>query len=87
MQQGQPAEIRFTAFKYRTTRLVEGKVFYVGADRTVDHATNQAYYVALVEADAARLRRLAKSRCRLACRQRCISRAKSERRCSIWSSQ
>ena len=55
VQQGQGAEIRFTAFKYRTTRLVEGKVFYVGADRTVDRATNQAYYVALVEADAASL--------------------------------
>jgi epimerase transport system membrane fusion protein len=55
VQQGQAAEIRFTAFKYRTTRLVEGKVFYVGADRTVDRATNQAYYVALVEADAASL--------------------------------
>jgi len=50
---GQPADIRFTAFKYRTTRLVEGKVFYIAADRTVDHATNQAYYVALVEVDAA----------------------------------
>src|SRR4029079_9233183 len=39
VQQGQGAEIRFTAFKYRTTRLVEGKVFYVGADRTVDRNT------------------------------------------------
>lgn len=55
VQQGQAAEIRFTAFKYRTTRLVEGKVFYVAPDRTVDRATNQAYYVALVEADAASL--------------------------------
>ncbi|MEP7058946.1 MAG: HlyD family type I secretion periplasmic adaptor subunit [Caldimonas sp.] len=51
VQQGQRAEIRFTAFKYRTTKLVEGKVFYIGADRTVDRATNQAYYVALIEAD------------------------------------
>jgi HlyD family type I secretion membrane fusion protein len=57
VQQGQPADIRFTAFKYRTTRLVEGKVFYVAADRTLDRATNQAYYVALVEADAASLGR------------------------------
>jgi HlyD family type I secretion membrane fusion protein len=55
VQQGQPAEIRFSAFKYRTTRLVGGKVFYVAADRTLDRATNQAYYVALVEADAASL--------------------------------
>ncbi|MBW8832221.1 MAG: HlyD family type I secretion periplasmic adaptor subunit [Burkholderiales bacterium] len=55
IQQGQPADIRFTAFKYRTTRLVEGKVFYVAADRTLDRATNQAYYIALIEADAASL--------------------------------
>jgi epimerase transport system membrane fusion protein len=51
VHQGQPAEIRFTAFKYRTTQLVEGKVFYVSPDRVVDRATNQPpYYVALVEA-------------------------------------
>jgi HlyD family type I secretion membrane fusion protein len=55
VQQGQRADIRFTAFKFRTTRLVDGKVFYVAADRTLDRATNQAYYVALVEADAASL--------------------------------
>jgi HlyD family type I secretion membrane fusion protein len=52
VQQGQAAEIRFTAFKYRTTHLVEGKVFYVSPDRLVDRATNQPYYVAMVEADA-----------------------------------
>ena len=57
VQQGQPADIRFTAFKYRTTRLVGGKVIYVAPDRTLDRATNQAYYVALVEADAASLAR------------------------------
>ena len=53
--QGQRADIRFTAFAYRTTRLVEGKVFYVAPDRTVDRNTGQPYYVALVEADAASL--------------------------------
>jgi HlyD family type I secretion membrane fusion protein len=53
IQQGQAADIRFTAFKYRSTRLVEGKVFYVAADRTLDRATNQPYYVALIEADPA----------------------------------
>jgi len=52
---GQSADIRYTAFKFRTTRLVNGTVFYVAADRTLDRATNQAYYVALVEADAASL--------------------------------
>jgi len=53
VQQGQAAAIRFTAFKSRSAPLVAGKVFYVAADRTLDRATNQAYYVVLVEADAA----------------------------------
>jgi HlyD family type I secretion membrane fusion protein len=55
VQQGQAAEIRFTAFKYRTTHMVAGKVFYVSPDRLVDRATNQPYYVAMVEADPASL--------------------------------
>ena len=53
VQQDQPAEIRFTAFKSRTTPLVDGKVFYIAADRTVEHASGQAYYVVLVEVDPA----------------------------------
>jgi HlyD family type I secretion membrane fusion protein len=57
VQQGQPAEIRFTAFAYRTTRLVDGKVFYLSPDRLIDRATNQPYYVAMVEADPASLAR------------------------------
>lgn len=57
VQLGQAAEIRFTAFMYRSTHLVEGKVFYVSPDRLVDRATNQPYYVAMVEADAASLAR------------------------------
>ena len=52
VQQRQPADIRFTAFKYRTTKMINGKVIYLAPDRTLDHATNQPYYVALVEADA-----------------------------------
>jgi len=55
VQQGQAADIRFTAFKYRTTRLVNGKVFYVAPDRSVDRASGAPYYVALVEADASSL--------------------------------
>jgi HlyD family type I secretion membrane fusion protein len=55
VEQGQAADIRFTAFKYRTTRLVQGKVFYVAPDRTVDRNNGNTYYVALVEADAASL--------------------------------
>lgn len=32
----QPAEIRFTSFRYRTTKRVEGRVSYVSGDRLVD---------------------------------------------------
>jgi HlyD family secretion protein len=55
IQRGQAADIRFTAFKSRTTQLVQGKLVYVSADRLVDRATNVAYYSALVEADPASL--------------------------------
>ena len=49
---GQAADIRFTAFKSRTNKLVEGKVLYVSGDRIVDRDANQAYYTAQIEADA-----------------------------------
>jgi len=52
---GQPADIRFTAFKYRTTQLVRGRVIYISADRLVDRATEAPYYSVLVEADPASL--------------------------------
>lgn len=57
IRQGQSAEIRFTAFQQHTTKLVDGKLFYLAPDRTVDRATNQAYYVALIEADPTSLAR------------------------------
>lgn len=53
--QGQPADIRFTAFKYRSTRLVHGKVIYISADRLLDRATEVPYYSVLVEADPSSL--------------------------------
>jgi epimerase transport system membrane fusion protein len=56
VQKGQPADIRFTAFKYRTTHLVHGKVTYISADRLLDHANGAPYYSVLVEADAESLR-------------------------------
>ena len=49
---GQIADIRFTAFMSRTTKLVEGRVLYVSGDRIVDREANQAYYTAQIEADA-----------------------------------
>jgi HlyD family type I secretion membrane fusion protein len=51
VRQGVEVDIRFTSFRYRTTRLVEGRAFYVSADRLVDQATNQPYYATLIEAD------------------------------------
>ena len=55
VHQEQVAEIRFTAYKYRTTKMIEGKVMYVAADRSVDRATGLPYYIVLVEADKAAL--------------------------------
>lgn len=52
IQRGQPADIRFTAFRHRSTPTVAGRVFYVSADRLVDRQTGLAYYVASIEADA-----------------------------------
>ena len=55
VQLGQAASVRFTAFKYRSTRMVEGKVVYISADRLLDRGNNAPYYSVLVEADAAAL--------------------------------
>jgi epimerase transport system membrane fusion protein len=53
---GQAAELRFTAFRYRTTKLVRGRVTYLSADRFVDRASGAPYYSVLVETDAESLR-------------------------------
>ncbi|HEX2567771.1 MAG TPA: HlyD family type I secretion periplasmic adaptor subunit [Burkholderiales bacterium] len=45
---GNVADVRLTAYKQRTTQLVEGKVSYVSADRLTDPQGN-AYYVVQVE--------------------------------------
>ena len=51
----QKARIKFTAFKYRNTSVVQGQVTYISADRFVDRATNQAYFSVLILADAGSL--------------------------------
>lgn len=43
---GSAADIRLTAYKQRTTPLVQGVVNYVSGDRLVDPQNNSAYYVA-----------------------------------------
>ncbi len=53
---GQPVRIKFTAFKYRNTTMVTGKVRYVSADRFTDKVTQLPYYSVSVVADAASLR-------------------------------
>ncbi len=55
VQRGQAAQMRFTAFAYRSTKLVDGKVIYISADRMVDRQANTAFYVAHIEAEAAKL--------------------------------
>ncbi|HQY09764.1 MAG TPA: HlyD family type I secretion periplasmic adaptor subunit [Burkholderiaceae bacterium] len=45
----QLADLRFTAFKYRTTHMVHGKVSYVGADRQVERETGMAYYTVNID--------------------------------------
>lgn len=57
VRQGQPAQVRFTAFNSLTTPMVDGQVFYVAADRQLDRVSQQPYYTVLIEADAASLRK------------------------------
>ncbi len=56
VHQGQQADIRFTAFNGRTTKLVSGKVVYVAGDRLVDPVTNLPYFMALIETEAESLK-------------------------------
>jgi HlyD family secretion protein len=57
VHKGQAADVRFTAFKYRTTHLVHGTVTYISADRLLDRANGAPYYAVLIEADAESLHR------------------------------
>jgi HlyD family secretion protein len=47
----QRARIKFTAFKYRSTAMVTGKVTYISADRFIDKANNQSYFTVMIAAD------------------------------------
>ena len=48
----QAARVKFTAFKYRNTVMIDGKVTYVSGDRLVDPHNGEPYYNALILADA-----------------------------------
>ena len=52
----QNARIKFTAFRYRNSTMVAGKVTYVSGDRLVDRASNMPYYSVMILADADSLR-------------------------------
>jgi epimerase transport system membrane fusion protein len=47
----QRARIKFTAFKYRNTSMVAGKVIYVSADRLVDKGNGMPYFSVMIVAD------------------------------------
>lgn len=57
MRIGQPADIRFTAYKARTTPIVTGRLTYVSADALMDQAGGMPFYVVHIQPDPASLRR------------------------------
>lgn len=52
----QRARVKFTAFKYRNTSMVTGRVSYVSGDRLLDRQTNLPYYSVMIQADLESLR-------------------------------
>ncbi|AOF84986.1 type I secretion membrane fusion, HlyD family protein [Hydrogenophaga sp. RAC07] len=56
VQLNQRARVKFTAFKYRNTTMVAGKVTYVSGDRLIDRQTNLPYYNVMILADAEALK-------------------------------
>lgn len=52
---GLPAQVRLTAFKQRTTPVLDGTVIDVSADSIVDEQTGEAYYQAFIQIDASEL--------------------------------
>jgi HlyD family secretion protein len=55
----QPARIRFTAFKYRSTSMVNGKVTYISGDRLLERASQMPYYSVIIIADPESLKETA----------------------------
>ena len=55
VRSGSEADIRLTAYKQRSTPLVQGTVTYVSGDRMVDTQTGTPYYVVHVDVPAAAL--------------------------------
>ncbi len=57
VQKGQKADLRFTAFTYRTTDIAHGTVSYVGGDRMVQRENSMPYYVLNVDVDQESVKR------------------------------
>lgn len=55
---GQEADVMLTAFKFRTTPTVSGKVIWVSADRFTDERTGNGYYMARVQVNSDELAKL-----------------------------
>lgn len=55
---GMTADVRFTAFSFRTTPVIEGDVVFVSADRIEDPATREPYYLARVVVSEEQMRQL-----------------------------
>jgi membrane fusion protein, epimerase transport system len=62
VQKGQQADLRFTAFKYRTTDLVKGTISYVGGDRQVQRETGMPYYTVTIDVDPESVQHAVKER-------------------------
>jgi HlyD family secretion protein len=52
----QLAEVKFTAFKYRSESMVKGRVSYVSGDRLTDRQSGMSYYAATIQVDGEALR-------------------------------
>jgi epimerase transport system membrane fusion protein len=52
VRSGAQADVRLTAYKQRTTPLVQGEVTYVSGDRLVDTQTGEPYYVVNIHVPA-----------------------------------
>jgi len=55
----QPARIRFTAFRYRSTTMVAGKVTYISGDRLIERASQMPYYSVTIIPDRESLKTVA----------------------------
>lgn len=56
LYRGQKADIRFSAFNQRTTKVIEGEVMSISADRLINEKTGQAYYLTRIKVTDAGLK-------------------------------